>query len=231
VEIKSCKGGFPKRIWETISAFANTTGGGVIILGVSETPDGIKITGLDNPAKFQSDLASICSQMIPVLRPLIEIHKLGKKFIVSAEIPEVSYKDKPCHYQGSGIMSGSLIRVADGDRHLTQYEVQGFLDGRGQPLYDVEPIPESIIADLDKELVELFLVKIRQKSPRLKTWDEQKILKTYRILTDDKAEYKLTLAGLLCLGSYPQKYFPGVAIHVLAYPAATAGQTGEMGER
>jgi ATP-dependent DNA helicase RecG len=231
IEIKSCQGGFPKRMWETISAFANTSGGGIIVLGVSETPEGIQITGLKTPAKYQSDLASICSQMVPPLRPLIEIHKIEGKLLVSAEIPEVSYKDKPCYYQGSGIMSGSFIRVADGDHQLTQYEVQGFLDGRGQPFYDVEPIPESSIADLDKELVELFLGKIRQKSPQLKTWDDQKVLKTYRILADHNNEDKVTLAGLLCLGNYPQKYFPGMTIHVLAYPTMTPGQTGEMGER
>ncbi len=56
IEVKACREGFPRRIWETISAFANTPGGGVIILGISETSDGIDLTGVKNPTKHQSDL-------------------------------------------------------------------------------------------------------------------------------------------------------------------------------
>ena len=231
VEIKSCAGGFPKRIWESISAFTNTPGGGVIILGVSETEKGIEITGVKNPAHFQKDLASLCDQMAPPLRALIEIHKYEGKNLVTVEVPEVSYKEKPCFYKGAGVMSGSFIRVADGDRQLTQYEVQGFLDGRGQPLYDIEPVADSSREDLDKELVSLFLQNVREKLPKVEAWDDKKILNTCRIVADCKNKECLTLAGLLCLGEYPQKFFPGLVLHILVYPAKSPIQQGEFGER
>jgi ATP-dependent DNA helicase RecG len=231
IEIKSGKGGFPKRIWETISAFANTPGGGIIILGITQTPEQIQVTGINNPSKYQKDLASICSQMVPPINSLIEIHKIEGKFIVTAEIPEVSYKDKPCHYKGSGIISGSFIRVADGDRHLTQYEAQGFLDGRGQPLYDVEPVPGSQTSDLDTESVKSFLLKVREKLPRVENWDEQKILRTFRIITEYENKEVLTLAGLLCFGTYPQKFFPGLTLHIVAYPSEKITPEGNYEER
>lgn len=230
VEIKSCAEGFPKRMWETLSAFANTSGG-VVILGVSEIDDGIVVTGLKNPSQFQKDLASVCDQMSPSLRPLIEIHKVDGKSILVAEVPEVSYKEKPCFYKGAGIMSGSFIRVADGDRRLTQYEVQGFLDGRGQPTYDIEPVKESAMEDLDKDLVRLFFEQVKSGQSKAQDWDEKKILRTYRILTDCDGKECLTLGGILCLGEYPQKFLPSLVIHVLAYPEKTAGELGSQGER
>jgi len=231
VEIKSAKGGFPKRIWETISAFANTPGGGIIILGITQTPDEIKVTGIDNPSKYQSDLASLCSQMVPPINPLIEIHKFDEKFIITTEIPEVSYKDKPCYYKGSGIISGSFIRIADGDRHLTQYEVQGFLDGRGQPLYDIEPVPGSQIDDLNIESIKSFVARVKENLPKVEDWNEQKILKTFRILTEYENKEVLTLAGLLSFGKYPQKFFPGLTIHIIVYPSKEITSTGDFEER
>ncbi len=35
IELKSTKGGFPKRIYDTISAFSNQDGGGISIFGVN----------------------------------------------------------------------------------------------------------------------------------------------------------------------------------------------------
>ena len=231
VEIKTDAGGFPKRIWETISAFANTPGGGIIILGIGEAEKSVKIVGADNPAKVQQDLASVCSQMIPPLRPLIEIHEVEGKKLVTAEIPEVSYKEKPCYYAGSGMMSGSFIRVADGDRRLTQYEVQGFLDGRGQPLYDIEPVPDASLSDLDPELIKPFIERVKEKHPKAESWSKSKILHTYRILTKYKAHEVPTLAGLLSFGIYPQQYFPGLVLHILVYPSKISGESGDFGER
>ncbi|MFH1900880.1 MAG: ATP-binding protein [Candidatus Omnitrophota bacterium] len=231
IEVKACREGFPRRIWETISAFANTPGGGVIILGISETSDGIDLTGVKNPTKHQSDLASLCDQMVPPLRSLIEIHKYAGKIFVTAEIPEVSYRDKPCYYKGSGIISGSFIRVADGDRKLTQYEVQGFLDGQGQPLYDIEPVLESVQEDLDNNLVASFLRRIKEKRSKVAQWTDDRILRTYRVITDVDGRPRLTLGGALCLADYPQKFFPGLVMHVLVYPSTGGKQEGDRGER
>lgn len=229
IEIKSCAGGFPKRLWETISAFANTPGGGVIILGIKE--EGAEITGVKEPGKYQKDLASLCDQMSPVIRPLIEVHKIKGKVLVTAEIPEVSYKEKPCFYKGSGMISGSLIRVADGDRLLTQYEVQGFLDGRGQPLYDVEPVPGTTLKDLDQNILQLFLQRVKERSSKIGEWDDTRILHTYRVLVDHNGQGCVSLAGLICFGLYPQAYVPNLVTHVMVFPDVEEGERGKLGER
>lgn len=231
VEFKAAEHGFPKRLWETLSAFANTPGGGLVVLGVSETLEGLKATGVSRPEKFERDAASLCDQMVPPLRPLIETHRVKGRSFVTIEVPEVSYKEKPCHYKGSGMMSGSFVRVADGDRQLTQYEIQGFLDGRGQPLYDIEPVLGATRKDLDSGLLADFLGKVRERHPKMSSWNDDRILHTFRILSEKDRRSVPTLCGLLCFGVHPQSFFPGLAVHVLAYPKESEGQSGDRGER
>jgi ATP-dependent DNA helicase RecG len=44
-EFKSARGGFPGSFWETYSAMANSEGG-VVVLGVSEKDDALRLDGL-----------------------------------------------------------------------------------------------------------------------------------------------------------------------------------------
>lgn len=59
IEFKAAEHGFPKTLWETFSAFANTPGGGVVVLGVSETAAGLMAVGVRQPEKFEKDADSL----------------------------------------------------------------------------------------------------------------------------------------------------------------------------
>jgi len=231
VEAKKAGQGLPKRLWETLSAFANTPGGGVIILGVDEERN-FQVTGVPDPAKQQSDLASLCDQMEPPLRPLIQVHTLKNHPVIVAEVPEVSHTQKPCHYRGAGLMTGSLIRVADGDRRLTQYEIQVFLDNRGQPSYDLEPVANKSLQDLAPDLLDTFVARLRaHPDAPYRDWDRQRLLQVFRILVEHQGRLVPSLAGYLCFGTYPQDVFPGLHLAVVRYPTSRPGEASARGER
>ncbi|WET79554.1 ATP-binding protein [Amycolatopsis sp. QT-25] len=88
VEAKRAETKLPKSVRETLSAFANTSGG-VLILGLDEA-NGFEVTGVRNPAKMEADLAALCSENLePPLRPLIGTHWFEGADLVVAEIPEL----------------------------------------------------------------------------------------------------------------------------------------------
>ena len=56
LEAKDARGGLPRNMWETYSAFANTAGG-AILLGVEELPDrSLRAVGVKNPDSMIDNL-------------------------------------------------------------------------------------------------------------------------------------------------------------------------------
>src|SRR4051812_29717838 len=140
VEVKRAERALPKTLRETVSAFANARGG-IIILGLDEA-QGFQAIGVEDPAKMAADLASMCSdEMEPPVRPLIKHHIYESASLVVAEIPETDRSQKPCYYKGAGMSRGSYLRVSDGDRRLSSYEIQMTMASRGQPREDEQPAP------------------------------------------------------------------------------------------
>ena len=214
-------------MWESLSAFANQRGGGVIVLGLDES-QGFATVGVADAGKVQADLASLCDQMDPPLRPLIRVHDFEGRQLVVAEIPEVPREQKPCYYKGSGLYTGSYIRVADGDRQMSQYEVHHFLENRGQPRHDVEIVEGATRADLDADAVGDFLRRVRRRRPRLANVGDDELLRQLHVVEDDQ---RVTLAGLLCFARFPHQWFPSLTITFLHFPGTQADQLGLHGER
>ncbi|MFL6052501.1 MAG: ATP-binding protein, partial [Actinoallomurus sp.] len=228
VEVKKAQGGLPKSLRETLSAFANTQGG-VVILGLDEAQR-FSVTGLPDPAKLAADLASMCSEdMEPPLRPLIKIHTFEGAQVLVAEVPEIDPAQKPCCSRGTGITKGSYIRVGDDDRRLSAYEVQVMLSSRGQPRDDEQAIHGVGLEHLDPTGVDALIARLRTSRPyAFKDLDRLAVLRRAKVLVPgENGENTVSLAGLLALGNYPQEYFPQLMVTFVHYPMATGPRSGE----
>lgn len=231
VEAKRAEAELPKRIWETLSAFSNTPGGGVLILGLDESA-GFAASGVRNPKKAMQDLASECDRMDPPVRAPIELHRVEGVTLVVAEIPEAEIGQKPVYYRGAGLTNGAFIRVADGDRKLSQYEVQVMLASRGQPREDEIPVPEASLEDLDSELVVGLLERLRRPDRSIfRQRTDEAALRTLKALVRHEDRWVPSLGGVLALGAYPQQFFPELGVTFVVYPTPTLGEPGPRGER
>ena len=149
-EVKEAKGALPKSIVETLSAFSNAQGG-FIILGISEKNGFMPVEGFD-ARKMQDALSSACEKLTPVVRPDIQVLPFEGKLVLCARIKEMHPRDKPCYIAARGMYDSSFIRTGDGDRRMTPYEIDRFMEEHVQPTYDDEPVEGATLDDLDADL-------------------------------------------------------------------------------
>ena len=122
LEVKRAQRGLPQRLFETLSAFANRAGGGVILLGIDET-QGFRLAGVEAVQTVISELTDLAGKMMPPLALDVTPVEIDGKTIVVVEVPECEYQHKPCHYGPSGLQSGSFLRVGNQNRRMSAYEV------------------------------------------------------------------------------------------------------------
>lgn len=233
VEAKRCKEALPtKSLRNTLSSFSNSTGGGIIILGLDEN-SGFAASGVDNPAAVTSQLADMCAtDFEPPVRPLVKVHAFEGAQLVVAEVPELAPAQKPCFYKGVGMNNGSYVRTADGDYRLSSYEVQMLVAARGQPREDEQAVESASIDDLSTEAVIDLLNQVRTNQPRaFVDLSDENALRRLRVLVEtEDGRLAPSMAGLLSLGIYPQQFFPQLNLTFVHFPTAE-GEALATGER
>lgn len=160
IEAKTAEVDFPKKCYDTISAFANKYGG-IIIFGINENNNFIEQDVYD-VNDLQKQITSLCTNsMQPKLRPEFLAITYNSKKLLAVKISEIPQNQKPCYYKSAGINKGSYIRIGDSDEPMTDYEIyclQSYKDGIQE---DLRPIKRATINDLDKDKINQYLENIK----------------------------------------------------------------------
>ena len=228
IEVKDAKGGFPSSALKSISAFANGSGG-LIVLGLEEP--GFTPTGADAD-KLASDLASQCdTNLEPRVLPEVEICEVDGQQVVVAAVDELDAHQKPCFVIEKGQRDYAYLRSHDGNRRFTPYEHHAVEAAKGQPVDDQEPVKGVGIDHLDSDAVQVLLQRVRaMRGQAFRGATEDEILRMLGVLVNTQAGEVVTMAGLFALGRYPQQFFPRLGITFAAYPTET-GEPLEDGTR
>lgn len=219
VEAKSAVGGVPARTAESVCAFANSPGGGVLLLGVDER-SGFTVAGVTDPQKLQQDVVGVCRDGLePPLVPDVTVVCIDGRDVVVVAIPELPRAEKPCYVRSKGINRGSYLRVANSARRLTTEEVQQVVADRGQPRFDRVLVEDAVLSDLEPGMVSAYLARLRSGQPRLfDSLDDIDVLNmTNAVGRDSSGEPRPTVAGLLAMAHYPQHFFPQLNVTFVHY--------------
>lgn len=225
IEVKAAKNGCPK-VRDTLSAFSNQSGGGVIIFGVDENED-YSVCGVYDAADLMKQVDAQCQQMTPIVRPLFTVIQLEGNTVVSAEIQEIDNADKPCFYSGVGRLKGSYIRSGDGDRLMTEYEVYSFEAFRKKIQDELRISERAETKDMQTKAFELYLNTLRIKKPHLAELPDKELCRLQGFTSDDKP----TLAGLMMFSVYPQAFYPQLCITAVSVPSTEINSNSAVGER
>lgn len=226
IELKASNGGFPK-IYDTLSSFSNQDSGGIIIFGITDKPL-YEIVGVYNAEDVQRKIMECSLQMEPVIRPIITIVEIDGKTILSAEIPGMERSRRPVYYGGVGITKGSFIRVGDGDRHMTPYEIYSYEAFRKQIRDDLRTIEQVNPRLYDADRLNEYIKALKRDRKNLSdNVSEEEMMELMGLVSNEKS----TLASILVFSSYPQTYFPQLCITAVVVPGTEIGETGEDGER
>ncbi len=216
IEVKAAEKGTPQDIWKTLCAFANRPGGGTILFGIDGKS--FEVVGVGDPDQLQRDLAEAASGLEPPVRFALSAHVLGTRVVLAVEVPEVEPQFRPCYHRAKGPYHGAYIRVGDGERPMTEYEVYLALSSRVQPIEDLRPVQDASLDDLDQPRLDAFLTQVQRRRPALARFagDRASLLRALNIVSRQDP-LRPTLAGLLVFGRYPQAFFPSLVITLSAY--------------
>jgi len=211
VEAKKAYHGLPSYISQTLSAFANTVGG-LILLGVDEASGAFDVTGVQDVRGVLAALQTVCAEMDPPIRATIETLEHPDGVVIAARVPPAVRHQRPCHRRVDGPHQGSFIRVGDGDQRLSASEVAEMLASR----VTTDDTARPVEGEFAPNRVAVFVRAVQDRTDRT-DMEEGSILRNWGIIDHGG---RPTLAGLLVLGLNPQRTLPSARLTYRREPNA-----------
>ncbi|MEA4936682.1 MAG: ATP-binding protein [Paludibacter sp.] len=210
IEYKSGKYGFPKELWKTYSAFANTNTG-IIVIGVNDRRGVYTVEGLteEQLVKYKKQFWDDCNNPNTVSINLlknedIKVVEIQQKKLLAIRVPFARRTERPV-YLTRNPFGNTYKRNHEGDYRCTDDEVKRMLaDSSTELKRDSLMLENYDMDDLDAVSIRQFrqlFSSTRTGHPWLALEDKEllKKLGAYRIDRKTKQE-GITLAGLLMFG-------------------------------
>ena len=221
-EAKEARKELPKNIWESVSAFANSSGGW-IVLGVTQRNKNFEIIGTENAEKIEQDFITVLrskNKFNVVILPVCKKYKIENKIVLAFFIP--SAEIKPVYFNS---LQNTFIRTASGDQHASEQEINALYRDQSFGTMSGKAASGTSVKSLNRKSFRNFREYLKRTFPELK----------YNLLTDKdfcqklqitKGE-KLTYGGLLFLGKNEdiQDKFPDFRIDYLEIPGTDYANT------
>ena len=225
-EVKKASSELPKDVWETVSAFSNTSGGW-LVLGVSQNgtcaergrSKTFEVTGVANPEKIEQDLTTTLrsrNKFNVLINPECKKYTIDGKTVLAFYIP--SSELKPVYFN---TLQNTFIRTGSGDHRATDYEINVLLREQSFGIMSEKPVEGTSINSFNKASYRSFrdyLERMVPESPYNKLQDDEFNEKLQLVKNG-----KLTYGGLLFLGDnlQIQNHVSDFRIDYLEIPATS----------
>lgn len=229
LECKLAKGGLPKDVWETYSAFANTKGG-IILLGIEETNGSFSpVEGIDVVKLQKAFWDHVNSKQVSdniLQNDDVQPIKINEFNILKITVPRALRQQKPVSVNENPYI-GTYRRNFEGDYRCSKEEVDNMIAESSNITRDSIVLDKYSFDDLDKDSFKRYRQRFAVRNPS-HIWNELDDIDFLRRIGgwDKDREKKvegLTAAGLLVFGqemnitSYFHNYFLDYREHVNEY--------------
>lgn len=211
IEAKAAKGGLPRSMWETYSAFANTYGG-VILLGVKEREDGTFETVGLTPVEaehLRQDFWNTVSNRSKVSAVLpieseVEVLEADGGMVLAIHVPRAPRDERPV-YINNDLFGGTYRRRGEGDYRCTRQEISAMLRDQGAETMDSKVLDDLTVADFNTDTVRAYRNRFRA-ARQGSSWtdlDDERFLRAVGAAMVSREDGKLhpTFGGLLMFGN------------------------------
>jgi len=206
----------PEEIAETLVAFANAEGG-TVVLGVHENGT-VGQTLMEEEAEGSLRSALILCRP-PVLTEWIQ-EETPAGMIVLLRVERSS----ELHILADG---RALIRTGSENRPMSGHDLQILTANKSIGDFELDPVAGAHREDLDESIIDEYLEKRQQRSPRSAPTPKNKLLEQIGAITEDGSP---TVSGILLFGKEPQIYLPqSRAIFVKFADTQPRGPEGSFG--
>lgn len=186
----------PKNILKTVTAFANTAGG-ILLIGIE---DGTRaVLGVKNPLDEEERLCSLIADSIePRLAPGVELVNWKGRTLLAVEVYPSALR--PHWLKAQGMENGVLVRVGSTNRQADRPLRAEMRRSALNLSYDEEPMPDVNPEVLDLRVPSGLFAGLRE-------WNESSA-ETLNLCARHQGRLVPTVGGVLLFGSVRERCFP-----------------------